>query len=322
MTSYHPERDSVGFACDIRTDRYCGCGESGEQSILGGRAKVGWKVDWALRWYAYEVDYEMSGKDLVDSVKLSGRIVRIMGKQPPAGMTIEMFLDEEGHRISSSTGRMGVTVDEWTQYRAPRIPALLSCSRIPSAPSACTGASCPSASTTTSRPCAPIRRSPGRSAPRASCGTSTARGRVFRSTGSGVDSTTVNNLISALGIESTGPLQEYLRRYDSTVADNEAVVEGLIDKGMSYYRDRILPAKKYRSPSPEERELLAEIRTRLFRCENGDEETWQAIPFDVARAAGKEPKELFPRLLRGAARAGAGTAVRLLRQPGRKGARP
>ena len=111
--------------------------------------------------------------------------------------------------------------------------------------------------------------------------------------GSGVDSTTVNNLISALGIDSTGLLKEYLQRYDSTVADNEAVVEELIDKGMNYYKDRVLPGKKYRTPSPEERELLAEVRARLSRCGNGDEETWQAIPFDVARAAGKEPKELF-----------------------------
>ncbi len=73
--------------------------------MLGGRVKVGWKVDWALRWFTYEVDYEMYGKDLIDSAKLSGRIVRLMGKQPPVGLTYELFLDEEGKKISKSVGK-------------------------------------------------------------------------------------------------------------------------------------------------------------------------------------------------------------------------
>ena len=116
VTAYHPSRGTVSFTCDLNTGHYTGCGESGEQSVLGGNAKVGWKVDWALRWYAYEVDYEMYGKDLVDSVRQSSRIVRLMGKQPPVGLCYEFFLDEEGRKVASSTGRMGVTVDAWKKY--------------------------------------------------------------------------------------------------------------------------------------------------------------------------------------------------------------
>lgn len=292
VTSYHPERDSVGFACDIRTDRYVGCGQSGEQSILGGLAKVGWKVDWALRWYAYEVDYEMSGKDLVDSVRLSGRIVHIMGKQPPAGMTIEMFLDEEGRKISSSAGRMGVTVDEWTQY-APLESLLFFLFQNPQRAKRLHWGIVPKCVDDYLAALRAYQGIPGEERPESELWHIHGKGENVPRYGSGVDSTTVNNLISALGIESTGLLKEYLGRYDSTVADNEAVVEKLIDKGMNYYKDRVLPGKKYREPSLEERELLAAMRARLFSFENGDEETWQAIPFDVARAAGKEPKELF-----------------------------
>src|SRR6476659_6367002 len=66
-------------------------GQAVEQSVLGGGGKLQWKVDWAMRWHALGVDYEMSGKDLIDSVKLSSRIVRVLGSDPPAGFNYELF---------------------------------------------------------------------------------------------------------------------------------------------------------------------------------------------------------------------------------------
>ena len=90
-------------------------GESVEQSALGGGAKLQWKVDWAMRWYALGVDYEMSGKDLIDSVTQSSKIVRILGARPPEGFNYELFLDENGEKISKTRGN-GVTIDEWLSY--------------------------------------------------------------------------------------------------------------------------------------------------------------------------------------------------------------
>ena len=90
-------------------------GERVEQSILGGGAKLQWKVDWAMRWVALGVDYEMSGKDLIDSVTQSSKIARILGGRPPEGFTYEMFLDENGEKISKSKGN-GLTIDEWLTY--------------------------------------------------------------------------------------------------------------------------------------------------------------------------------------------------------------
>ena len=90
-------------------------GERLERSILSGGAKLQWKVDWAMRWVALGVDYEMSGKDLIDSVIQSSKIARILGGRPPEGFTYEMFLDENGEKISKTKGN-GVTIDEWLTY--------------------------------------------------------------------------------------------------------------------------------------------------------------------------------------------------------------
>ena len=86
-----------------------------EQSALGGLAKLQWKVDWAARWVALGVDYEMAGKDLIDSVTQSSKIARVLGGRPPEGFNYEMFLDEKGEKISKSKGN-GLSLDEWLRY--------------------------------------------------------------------------------------------------------------------------------------------------------------------------------------------------------------
>lgn len=89
-----------------------------ELPVTGGNVKCQWKADWALRWTALGVDYEMSGKDLIDSVKLSSRICRALGGAPPEGFSYELFLDEDGQKISKSRGN-GLTIDEWLSYASP-----------------------------------------------------------------------------------------------------------------------------------------------------------------------------------------------------------
>ena len=86
-----------------------------ETPVTGGRCKLQWKADWAMRWTALEVDYEMSGKDLIDSVRLSAKICRLLGSTPPDGFTYELFLDENGEKISKSRGN-GLTLEEWLAY--------------------------------------------------------------------------------------------------------------------------------------------------------------------------------------------------------------
>src|SRR6202161_1638292 len=93
-------------------------GEEFETPVTGGHCKLQWKPDWAMRWYALGVDYEMAGKDLIDSVKLSSQIVRALGGAPPEGFNYELFLDENGQKISKSKGN-GLTIDEWLTYASP-----------------------------------------------------------------------------------------------------------------------------------------------------------------------------------------------------------
>ena len=85
------------------------------QSALGGLAKLQWKVDWAARWVALGVDYEMAGKDLIESVIQSGKIARVLGGRPPEGFNYEMFLDENGEKISKSKGN-GLSLEQWLRY--------------------------------------------------------------------------------------------------------------------------------------------------------------------------------------------------------------
>ena len=93
-------------------------GKKLEKSILDGNCKLQWKVDWAMRWYALDVDFEMYGKDLIESAILSTKIIKLLGKTNPSGFAYELFLDEKGEKISKSKGN-GITIDQWLEYASP-----------------------------------------------------------------------------------------------------------------------------------------------------------------------------------------------------------
>ena len=93
-------------------------GKDLESSILDGHCKLQWKVDWAMRWYALDVDFEMYGKDLIESAILSTKIIKLIGKKNPSGFAYELFLDEKGEKISKSKGN-GITIEQWLDYASP-----------------------------------------------------------------------------------------------------------------------------------------------------------------------------------------------------------
>ena len=93
-------------------------GKKLETSILDGSCKLQWKVDWAMRWHALDVDFEMYGKDLIESAILSTKIIKVIGKNNPSGFAYELFLDEKGEKISKSKGN-GITIDQWLKYASP-----------------------------------------------------------------------------------------------------------------------------------------------------------------------------------------------------------
>jgi lysyl-tRNA synthetase class 1 len=106
ILEWHKERGTIVYDEDgIKT----------EVPVTGGHCKLQWKADWAMRWEALGVDYEMAGKDLISSVELASKIQRALGGLPPDGFNYELFLDENGERISKSRGN-GLTIDEWLDY--------------------------------------------------------------------------------------------------------------------------------------------------------------------------------------------------------------
>jgi lysyl-tRNA synthetase class 1 len=106
ILEWHPERGTIVYDED---------GKKTEVPVTGGHCKLQWKADWAMRWEALGIDYEMAGKDLISSVELASKIQRSLGGLPPDGFNYELFLDENGERISKSRGN-GLTIDEWLTY--------------------------------------------------------------------------------------------------------------------------------------------------------------------------------------------------------------
>ncbi|MTD95614.1 lysine--tRNA ligase [Hyphomicrobium sp. xq] len=111
MVERHPRKGTIVYV-DPDT------GEKIETKVTGGAVKCQWKADWAMRWTALGVDYEMAGKDLIDSVTLSSRICKALGGAPPEGFNYELFLDDKGEKISKSRGN-GLTIDDWLKYASP-----------------------------------------------------------------------------------------------------------------------------------------------------------------------------------------------------------
>ena len=111
LTGYDKEAGMISYVDPLTSDEVT-------TKVTGGNCKLQWKADWAMRWHALGVDYEISGKDLIDSVTLSSKIVRVLGSTPPAGFSYELFLDQNGEKISKSKGN-GLSVEEWLTYGSP-----------------------------------------------------------------------------------------------------------------------------------------------------------------------------------------------------------
>ena len=289
VTGVDADAATVDFICDGTFGSVTGCGHAGTVPVTGGTVKVGWKVDWALRWYSYGVSYEMYGKDLIESARLSAKICRLLGKKPPSGLFYEMFLDENGEKISKSVGR-GLTVDTWMEYapvesllyyifQNPRKAKRLFFGMIPKVVD----------------DYLEDLRKYARVEPAARV--DSAAWHVFSGNPPAYDCavsfSTVNNLVSAVGADDRELLLSYLRRYDEHTDQHLATVEDLIGRSLAFYRDFILPTKVYRKPDASMRPLFEELLARLKEATDQPVEVLHAIPFDIAKAHDVEPPAFF-----------------------------
>jgi lysyl-tRNA synthetase class 1 len=298
VTAYHPDRATVEFSCERSFGGSHGCKYRGEQSVLGGNAKVQWKVDWALRWYALAVDYELYGKDLIDSARLSGQILKVLGGKPPIGFPFEMFLDEEGHKVSKSVGR-GVTVEQWTRYAPievlkyflllnPRRARKLFLDAIPQyVDDYLEALRAYAAASEEERRKSPLdlvlqSRSP----------------RRFESELSFV---MIMNLVSALGTSDRALIWNYLTGYDSKIAadpETEAMGRALMECALNYYADFVEPTKQRYVPDAKEREHLKTLLDFLTTNPGASAEEIEKSIYDIGRANYDKPGKIFPPLYR------------------------
>ncbi len=293
VTAYNTEDLTIDYTCDAVFGDVGGCGHSDTASVLNGGAKMGWKVDWALRWYCYQVDYEMYGKDLIPSAELSTKIVRAMGGRPPCGFFYEMFLDEQGEKISKSKGN-GVSMEEWLAYapveslayfifREPRQAKKLYFNMIPK---------------TMDEYLDNLRRYPDVKEEKrhdALVWHIHKTGRHVPAYKSSINFTMVNNLVSALGRPNPELLNGFLARYDEQATQYPEIVGSLIEKGLKFYEDHILPGKQYRKPKDNELPLFVELAKRLGEpaAAEMNEKELQSLVFDIARENNEEPKVFF-----------------------------
>jgi lysyl-tRNA synthetase, class I len=267
-------------------------GERFETPVTGGHAKLQWKPDWAMRWLALGVDYEMAGKDLIDSVKLSGEIARALGALPPEGFNYELFLDEKGQKISKSKGN-GLTIDEWLAYGTPESLSLFMYNK-------------PREAKRLHFDVIPrhvddyltfLEKYPQQDAKaqlanpvwHIHAGAPPAPELVVSAAGS-APATTISfamllNLVAVANSEEPGVLWGFIRRYAPDVSpQTHPRLDRLVGHAVRYFRDFVRPAKVYRLPNDAERAALSELSEALRPLEGSrDAEALQAVVYEVGR---------------------------------------
>lgn len=263
-------------------------GSKAEVPVTGGHVKMQWKPDWAMRWTALGVDYEMSGKDLIDSVRVSSRVARALGGVPPEGFNYELFLDAEGAKISKSKGN-GLTMEEWLRYGAPESLSFymfhqpksakkLHFDVIPRATDDYLGG---------------IANWPGQE------GDKRIDNPVW-SIHAGdpplktppVSFALLLNLVSVANASDKAALWAYLGRYmPGATAENEPLLDRLMDYALNYYEDFVRTKKAYRLPDDKEKAALLDLAARLkaLPADTKDGELIQNEVYAVGKAHAFEP---------------------------------
>ncbi|MFY9695944.1 MAG: lysine--tRNA ligase, partial [Xanthobacteraceae bacterium] len=249
--------------------------------VTGGRCKLQWKPDWAMRWVALGVDYEMAGKDLIDSVKLSGEICRVLGGAPPEGFNYELFLDENGQKISKSKGN-GLTIDEWLRYASPESLSLFMY-REPKAAKRLYFDVIPRnvddyLQFLDAYPRQGIKEQLGNPVWH-------IHGGAPPPPDNPVPFAMLLSLVTASNAENADTLWGFIGRYQPGVTrQSHPRLAALVDYAINYYRDFVAPAKKYRAPSIPERAALIDLRDALSQLlADTDAQTIQDVVYEVGR---------------------------------------
>lgn len=260
-----------------------------EVPVTDGHCKLQWKVDWAMRWGALKVDYELHGKDLIDSVTVASKVTQVLGNTPPDGFTCEHFLDERGQKISKSKGN-GLSMEEWLRYapieslayfmyQSPRRAKRLDFSVIPKQMDEYIQHMNAYGDQETEKKIAnPVWSVHGGNPPAFSLPLS--YGLLL-------------NLTSAANAPDKGKLWWFISRlFPSLSAKSHPFLDQLLDHMAHYYRDFIEPFKAYRKPNPNERRALAALADAL-ETEKHEELAIQNTLYAIGHGHFDEMKDWF-----------------------------
>ena len=256
-------------------------GRRHETTVFGGACKLQWKADWAMRWHALHVDYEMSGKDLIDSVRLSSQICRVLGSHPPVGFTYELFLDDQAQKISKSRGN-GLSVDQWLRYAPPESLGQFMFGQpqrakrlyfdvIPKAVDEyISNVARAQTETDEQRLTNPVWHIHAGHIP---------------DVASPISFAMLLNLAAVVNATTHAVLWDFIRRYKPTAtAANMPFLARLVDHALAYNRDFVTPNKRYRAPSSTERAALEDLAASLGRLSGpADAAALQAELFAVGK---------------------------------------
>ena len=256
-------------------------GKKLKTKITDGLCKLQWKVDWAMRWSALKVDFEMYGKDLIPSAELSGKICKILGTSPPNGFAYELFLDEKGEKISKSKGN-GITIEEWLKYATQESLALYMYQNPQRAkklyPQVIPKAVDEYLTFLEKFEQQEIKEQLGNPVWHVHNGQPPKEKNV-------ISFGVLLNLVSASNAENEEVLWKFIKNYNSKIIkDQHPILQKLILNAIQYFNDIVKPLKKYRSANENEKKALSALIEVLKTMPDGlDPSTIQTEVFTVGK---------------------------------------
>jgi lysyl-tRNA synthetase class 1 len=281
----HPDKGTIVFADED--------GTLTEVPVTGGHVKLQWRPDWAARWTALEVDFEASGKDLVDSVRVSNKVCQALGGAPPEAFHYELFMDENNQKISKSKGN-GLTMEEWLRYGTPESLTYYMYQSPKSAKRLFFDV-IPKATDEYLQQLDAYNR--GRAEGQALL--DNPAWHVHRGAppeqGSPVSFSLLLNTVSAADASTKDILWGFLSRYlPGATPESQPLLDKLAGYAINYYEDFVKPAKTFRAPTEQERAAMEDLVARLKAMPaDVDAEAIQNEVFEVGKAAGFDPLRLW-----------------------------
>jgi len=255
-----------------------------ETEVINGKCKLQWKVDWAMRWFAFDVDYEMYGKDLIESAILSSKICQILGKKNPNGFVYEMFLDEKGEKISKSKGN-GITIEQWLKYASPESLSLymyqnpkrakkLYANVVPkTVDEYLTFIDKFKEQDEKQKILNPVWHIHNGNPPKEK---------------SIMPFSVLLNLVGTSNATDKNVLWKFIKKNKKDIKISEhPILDSLVTYALKYFEDIVKPNKKYRKPTDKEKKALEDLVKRLKDCkEETDPESIQTIVYSVGKDNG------------------------------------